>query len=105
MIPLIRPRGKQPLLKPFLLAAAFLAAFLMAAGSPGLHAQNAHQYSFPDASGTSGRPNWTGERAVVPTGRGPLAQPVPPAASVYMSRRLGRVATPTDPSPYPFGTQ
>ena len=41
----------------------------------------------------------------VPTGRGPLDQPIPPAASSYYSRQLGRAATPTNPSPYPFGTQ
>jgi hypothetical protein len=92
--------------KTLLLAAGVLfgAAFgTMAAAS----AQGVHQYGFPDGSAPSGYGTSTGGRVhsgtAVPTGRGPLNQPVPPAASGIYSNR--RAATPTYPSSHPFGSE
>ncbi len=86
-----------------------LTAATILATSSGAMAQGVHQYSFPNSSGPSSYGTSTGGRVhsgtAVPTGRGPLDQPIPPAASSYYSRRIGRAATPTNPSPYPFGTQ
>jgi len=105
MRPLIRPRSRHPPLKRLLLS-----AFLVAASAVGADAQGVHQYSFPGSSGNGGSYRTsTGGKVysgiAVPTGRGPLDQPIPPAASSYYSRRAGRLATPTNPSPYPFGSQ
>jgi hypothetical protein len=105
MSPLIRPRRQHSLLKRFLLS-----AFLVAASAIGAYAQGVHEYSFPGGSGNGGGTGTsTGGKVysgtAVPTGRGPLDQPIPPAASSYYSRRAGRLATPTNPSPYPFGSQ
>jgi hypothetical protein len=90
-------------------SAFLLAAGVLSAATPGAMAQGIHQYSFPDSSAPSSYGASTGGHAhsgaAVPTGRGPLDQPIPPAASSYYSRQHGRVATPTYPSPYPFGTQ
>jgi hypothetical protein len=86
-----------------------LAAGIMFGTLSGATAQGVHQYGFPDSSAPSSYGTSTGGRVhsgtAVPTGRGPLDQPIPPAASSYYSRQLGRAATPTNPSPYPFGTQ
>jgi hypothetical protein len=98
--------------KAFLLAAVVLPTALFTgtlAGMPAARAQGVHQYSFPGSSAPSSYSTSTGARVyrgtAVPTGRGPLDQPIPPAASSYYSRHLGRATTPTNPSPYPFGTQ
>jgi len=94
--------------KGVLLAAGVLSMALLAT-MPAARAQGVHQYSFPGSSAPSSYSTSTGPRVysgtAVPTGRGPLNQPIPPAASSYYSRRLGRLTTPTNPSPYPFGTQ
>lgn len=87
---------------------ALLASSVLFGAAPAAMAQGVHQYSFPDSSGPSSYGTSTGGRVysgtAVPTGRGPLNQYIPPAASSYYSRRHGRGATATYPSPYPFGT-
>jgi hypothetical protein len=104
MSPLFHPQSKHPLIRRLLLS-----ALLVAASAMGAYAQGVHEYSFPSASGNGGgNATSTGggvySGTAVPTGRGPLDQPIPPAASSYNSRYgAGRVATPTNPSPYPFG--
>ena len=101
----LRPRHAPQRLTYVLLAAAIV----VAASASGAAAQGVHQYSFPEASGGGGNATSTGGQVysgtAVPTGKGPLSEPVPPAASVYGSRSLGRAATPTYPSSHPFGTQ
>jgi hypothetical protein len=101
---LIQPRSKILLFKHLLLSAVLVAS------ASGAYAQGVHEYSFPGNSGngagdgtSSGGKVYSG--TAVPTGRGPLNQPIPPAASGYYSRHIGRLATPTEPSPYPFGSQ
>jgi hypothetical protein len=88
-----------------LLAVAVLSTGLLA--TPAARAQGVHQYRFPGSSTPSVHGTSTGGRVysgtTVPTGRGPLDEPIPPAASSYYTRQLGRAATPTNPSPYPFG--
>jgi hypothetical protein len=101
MSPLFRARSKHPATQRLLLT-----AFLVAASATAAYAQGVHDYSFPGSSGnTGGNGTSTGgpvyHGTAVPTGRGPLDQPIPPAVSSYGSRRGG--ATPTYPSPYPFG--
>jgi hypothetical protein len=87
------------------------AATIFALGVPSAAmAQGVHQYSFPGSSSPSSYGTSTGgtvhSGTAVPTGRiSPLNQPIPPAASSYYSRQLGRAGTPTYPSPYPFGAQ
>ena len=103
MSPLFRPRSRHPAIQRLLLS-----AFLVAASATAAYAQGVHDYSFPSSSGnTGGNGTSTGgpvyHGTAVPTGRGPLDQPIPPAVSSYGSRRTGGLATPTSPSPYPFG--
>ncbi len=103
MSPLFRRRSKHPLVNRLLLSALLVAASPIAA-----YAQGVHDYSFPSASGNGGSSGTsTGGKVysgtAVPTGRGPLDQPIPPAVSSYGGRRTGGIATPTYPSPYPFG--
>jgi hypothetical protein len=91
MNPLFRPRGHSLTLR------LSLSALLLAASAIGAYAQGVHEYSFPSTSGKV----YSG--TAVPTGRGPLDQPIPPPAAGYYGRGGGRAATPTYPSPYPFG--
>jgi hypothetical protein len=102
-------RNDEPAKEPAMSPKAVLAAGIVLGTLSGAMAQGVHQYSFPDNSAPSSYSTSTGGRVhrgtAVPTGRGPLDQPIPPAASSYYSRQLGRATTPTNPSPYPFGTQ
>jgi hypothetical protein len=102
MNPFFRPRGHSLTLR------LSLSALLLAASAIGAYAQGVHNYSFPNTSGNSGgNGTSTGGKVysgtAVPTGRGPLDQPIPPPAAGYYGRGGGRAATPTYPSPYPFG--
>ena len=108
MSPLIRPVLQTPHRR-FFRGLLFVATIVALAGMTGAAAQGVHQYGFPDSSSSSGYAASTGGKVyngtAVPTGRSPLDQPIPPAASSLYTRRTGRAATPTNPSPYPFGTQ
>jgi hypothetical protein len=108
MTPLIRPTFQTPHQR-FFRAVLLVATILALAGMTSAAAQGVHQYGFPGSSSSSGYGASTGGKVyngtAVPTGRSPLDQPIPPAASSLYSRQTGRAATPTNPSPYPFGTQ
>jgi hypothetical protein len=78
-------------------SALLASAFVMAVSPLTAYAQGVHRYSNSDATEggnavSTGAPVYSG--TAVPTGRGPLSEPLPPAAILYGSRILGRGASP-----------
>jgi len=77
-----------------------IAGMLFLAMSAVAQAQGVHQYTFPGNSpGYAGGPK-TGSYVGVPTGTGPLAQPMPPATSTWAYRPYYRGQVRTIRRPY-----